>query len=51
MKQHVPPKRMRRKAIKVSHEFALVEKAQAHGINLSQLLDHRLREAVRAAEE
>lgn len=49
MNQHVPAKRIK-KAVNISLDGALVEKAKSLGINLSQLLDHHLREAVRAAE-
>ncbi len=51
MSEHVQPSQARKKAVNVSLDASLVEKAKCHGINLSQLFERHLLEAVRSADE
>ena len=50
MNRRVRPKRVER-AVKVTLDATLVDRASALGISLSQFLELHLREAVRAGEE
>ncbi len=51
MSMHVQPSQAKKKAVNVSLDASLVEQARGHGINLSQLFERHLREAVRSADE